>query len=102
MKFQINSDDCTLTVSYLDTDWNIGDEKVHRDLIYNAVAAMALIDNLSGVTFEFPEDTFQFSRAEIQQVFSDDLSKLLGKNSWKALVQAKLSDSDFISQFHMF
>ena len=35
MKFEIDSDTCNLTVNYLDTVWNIGEEKVHRDLIYN-------------------------------------------------------------------
>lgn len=52
-QFEINSDDCTLTVNYLDTVWNIGEDKVQRDLIYNTVAAMAAIDNLSGITYNF-------------------------------------------------
>ena len=54
MKFEIDSEACTLTVNYLDTVWNIGEEKVQRDLIYNSVAAMAAIDNLSGITYNFP------------------------------------------------
>ena len=48
-KYEINSDNCTLTVNYLDTVWNIGEEKVHRDLIYNSAAAMAAIDNLTAI-----------------------------------------------------
>lgn len=51
MKFEINSEDCTLTVNYLDTVWNIGEEKVQRDLVYNSVAAMAAIDNLSKIAY---------------------------------------------------
>ena len=31
-KFEINSDNCTLTVHYLDTVWNIGEEKVQSKL----------------------------------------------------------------------
>lgn len=54
MKFEINSEDCTLTVNYLDTVWNIGEEKVQRNLVYNSVAAMAAIDNLSGSPITFP------------------------------------------------
>lgn len=54
-QFEINSDDCTLTVNYLDTVWNIGEDKVQRDLIYNTVAAMAAIDNLSGIVIPLNE-----------------------------------------------
>lgn len=69
MKFQIDSETCALTVNYLDTVWNIGEEKVQRDLIYNSVAAMAAIDNLSEITYEFSGDSYSFDREQMEDMF---------------------------------
>lgn len=100
MKFLINSNDCSLTVNYLDTVWNIGEDKVHRDLIYNSAAAMALIDNLKKITYEFSGVTFVFTREEIQSSFGNDLQSLLNKEAWNKNIQNKLKDSDFVSSFY--
>lgn len=100
MKFQINSDTCALTVNYLDTVWNIGEEKVNRDLLYNAVAAMAAVDNLSVVTFEFSGASFSFERADIEKVFGTPLSDLLEKEVWKENVQEQIASQDFVNQFY--
>lgn len=99
MKFEINSEDCILTVNYLDTIWNIGEEKVQRDLVYNSVAAMAAIDNLSGITYNFSGDSYSFTREQIEDVFGTPLSNLLKQEKWSEEVQNKLNDTDFIGQF---
>lgn len=98
-KFEINSDDCALTVNYLDTIWNIGEQKVQRDLIYNSVAAMAAIDNLSEITYNFSGDTYSFKRTEIEATFGTPLSNLLEEYTWSEAVQKKLNDADFVKQF---
>ena len=98
-KFEINSDDCALTVNYLDTIWNIGEQKVQRDLIYNSVAAMAAIDNLSEITYNFSGDTYSFKRTEIEATFGTSLSNLLEEDTWGKAVQKKLNDADFVKQF---
>lgn len=90
MKFQIDSDACTLTVNYLDTVWNIGKEKVRRDLIYNSVAAMAAIDNLSDITYEFSGDSYSFDREQIEDIFGSPLSNLFEEGKWISNVQNKL------------
>lgn len=100
MKFEIDSDTCNLTVNYLDTVWNIGEEKVHRDLIYNTVAAMAAIDNLSGITYNFSGDSYSFERTQIEDVFGTPLSNLLEQEKWSNEVQDKLKDTDFVEQFY--
>lgn len=100
MKFQINSETCALTVHYLDTVWNIGEEKVKRDLIYNTVAAMAAIDNLAEITYEFSGNTYSFKREQFEAVFGMPLSKLLTDNSaWKEKVQEQLKSTAFVKQF---
>lgn len=101
MKFQIDSDTCSLTVNYLDTVWNVGKEKVYRDLIYNSVAAMAAIDNLSAVTYEFFGDKFFFDRKQIETVFGTPLSKLLDKETWNEEVQSQLNSPHFEKRFLM-
>ena len=98
-QFEINSDDCTLTVNYLDTVWSIGEDKVQRDLIYNTVAAMAAIDNLSGITYNFSGDRYSFERTQIEDVFGTPLSNLLDPDTWSDTVQKKLNDTDFVKQF---
>ena len=94
MKFEINSETCALTVNYLDTVWNIGEEKVQCDLVYNSVAAMAAIDNLSGIT-----ESYSFSRKQIEEVFGSPLSELLEQEKWNKEVQDKLNSTDFVEQF---
>ena len=99
MEFEIDSEACTLTVNYLDTVRNIGEEKVERDLIYNSVAAMAAIDNLSGITYNFSGASYSFSRKQIEDVFGSPLSELLEQKKWEKEVQGKLNSIDFINQF---
>ncbi len=99
-QFEINSEGCTLTVNYLDTVWNIGEEKVHRDLIYNTVAAMAAIDNLSGIIYNFSGDSFSFSRTQIEELFGAPLSTLLDEETWRHDVQEKLKDTNFVEAFY--
>ena len=98
-KFEINSQDCILTVSYLDTVWNIGEEKVQRDLVYNSIAAMAAIDNLSGITYNFSGDRYSFTRAQLEDIFGTPLSNLLQQENWSEEVQNRLNDMDFVGQF---
>ncbi|MCH5296562.1 MAG: DUF4825 domain-containing protein [Ruminococcus sp.] len=99
MKFEIDSEACTLTVNYLETVLNIGEEKVQRDLIYNSVAAMAAIDNLTGITYNFSDDSYSFSRKQIEEIFGSPLSELLEQERWSKEVQGKLNSTDFIMQF---
>lgn len=100
MQFDINPDTCALTVNYLATVNNIGEDKVHRDILYNSVAAMALIDNLSKVTYNFSGDTFSFTREEIENSFGKNLSSLLQKDGWSKNVQSKLNDQNFVDSFY--
>lgn len=90
-KYKIDSENCALTVVYLDTVWDIGEQKVRQDLVYNAAAAMACIDNLSTITFAFPEYSYSFTRVKIEEVFGDTLCSLLDQKIWKERVQDKIA-----------
>ncbi len=99
-KYEIDSDNCTLTVNYLDTVWNIGEEKVHRDLIYNSAAAMAAIDNLTAITYNFAGDSYSFERKELEDMLGSPLSNLLVPEKWKEEIQTQLSSKEFCDQFY--
>lgn len=99
-KYEIDSDNCTLTVNYLDTVWNIGEEKVHRDLIYNSAAAMAAIDNLMAITYNFAGDSYSFERKELEDMLGSPLSNLLVPEKWREEIQTQLSSKEFCDQFY--
>ena len=99
-KYQIDSEKCALTIVYLDTVWNIGEQKVYQDLLYNTIAAMASIDNLSMVTYEFPEYNCSFTRAEMEKIFGNNLSSLLNEKVWKEKVHDRIANEDFWEQLY--
>lgn len=99
-KFEINPDKLSLTVNYLDTVRNVGKEKIQRDLVYNTVAAMATIDNLSEVTYKFSKETFIFKREQVEKVFGNNLSQLLKSDIWKVKVQERINSKEFINTFY--
>ncbi len=99
MNFEIDSKACILTVNYLDTVRNIGEEKVRRDVVYNSIAAMAAIDNLSGITYHFYDSSYSFTREQIEAIYGASLSDLLDENNWRENVQDKVSDKEFVGQF---
>lgn len=98
---QIDSNTCALTVNYLDTVWNLGEEDVRCSLVYNTVAAMAAIDNLSAVTYEFSGDSYAFERAAIEDAFGSPLSALLDDPAlWNERVRDPLGSTDLVDQFY--
>lgn len=99
-RYEINSNDCILTVYYLDTIWNVGEEKVQRDLVYNSVAAMAAIDNLSEIVYQFSGDSYSFERRDMENIFGGSLSELLSPEKWNDEVQERLTSKDFCQQFY--
>ena len=99
-QYTIDSDLCTVTVDYRDTVWNIGEEKVQRDLLYNAAAVMASIDNLAGITYRFPDGSFTFDRKTMEDAFGSPLSHLLAPAKWRDAVQTRLSSEEFCRQFY--
>ncbi len=97
--YAIDADNCALTVHYLDTVGHIGEQKVRRALIYNSAAAMAAIDNLTAITYQFSGDTYSFDRDQLERSFGAPLSDLLERESWEEKVQNRLNDAAFVAQF---
>ncbi len=98
MKFAINSNQKTLTVKYSGNTKNIGTSKIQRDLLYNSVVAMATIDNLSAITYNFRDNSYQFGRDEIESIFSEPLSTLLESEQFQQKLNTKLKDDQFLRE----
>lgn len=62
-------------------------------------AAMAAIDNLTAITYQFSGDTYSFDRDQLERSFSAPLSDLLERESWEEKVQNRLNDAAFVAQF---
>lgn len=93
--FQLYPEQLTAEISYKEMVSVIGESEVHKALLYNSLAAFALIDNLQAIHYRFDDASYKVTRSDIQQVFGANLSELLNKETWKTNVQDRLKDDDF-------
>lgn len=96
---EIDSKNLKYTIKYEDRVFNIGEYRVKSNLIYNATANFALIDNLEAIEFYFEDVSYTLSRQNIVDWYGDDISSLLKKEVWAERVQSKLSDPKYIDEF---
>lgn len=97
MNFRLLAQKLALEVNYKDTIWNIGEEKVKRSLLYNSIAAFALIDNLQEIDYNFSGTSYQVKRNDIEALHPN-LADILQTNRWKAYVQVKMSNTQYINE----
>lgn len=96
---EIDSKNLKYRIKYEDRVFNIGEYRVKSNLIYNATANFALIDNLEAIEFYFEDVSYTLSRQNIVDWYGDDISSLLKKEVWAERVQSKLSDPKYIDEF---
>ncbi|MGE5629522.1 MAG: DUF4825 domain-containing protein [Caulobacteraceae bacterium] len=96
MTFQLHPDTQTAEVTYNTTVADIGEDKLDRDLIYNATAAFSLIDNLKALKFNFEGSFYTALRGDFEEWYSTDLKTLAEKDAWKNKVQSKLGDDFYV------
>lgn len=96
---EINSDEFEYIINYKETVWGIGEDKVKVDLIYNATANFALIDNLQSITFNFTGDSYSIERIDVQKWYEVNLDDLLDQSVWKNKVQNRLGDKNYVDKF---
>jgi Domain of unknown function (DUF4825) len=94
--FQLDPDQFKIQIKYqaieeMDTD------KVEQSLLYNSLAAFALIDNLQILEYHFPHTTYQAKRADVEQIFGAPLGELLTEEKWKK-VQKRWADAAFLTE----
>lgn len=82
--FEIDSENCGLTINYNCTDWyNNENLYIHKALIYNSVSLFKLINNLETITFNFSGSSYTITREHCP----------LNKN-----IEQKIDDNEFISE----
>lgn len=100
--FEIKGDSGTLTVNYQAAAEEIGRAKVQRDMVYNTVAAMASIDNLLEIVYQFSDGSYSFAREEVEEAWETPLPKLLEKKIWDREVRGQLNSREFVRRFSAF
>ena len=80
--FEIDSENCGLTINYNCTDWyNNENLYIHKALIYNSVSLFKLINNLETITFNFSGSSYTITREAIEKYYP---------------VDQKINDNEFI------
>lgn len=66
--FEIDAENCGLTIDYHFTDWYDNESLyTERALVYNALSAFALIENLEYITFNFSGSSYTVTREAIEE-----------------------------------
>ena len=82
--FEIDSENCGLTINYNCTDWyNNENLYIHKALIYNSVSLFKLIDNLETITFNFSGNSYTITRKAIEKYYP---------------VDQKINDNEFVCE----
>jgi hypothetical protein len=116
--FQLFSDKLTAQVNFIDSKLNAGkisidskssslegisgvsnteyQNEVNKSLLYNSIAAFALIDNLEGILYHFTDITYTVTREDIETTYGD-LDSLLKKDTWEKVVRNPLGDKEYVT-----
>jgi len=120
MKFQIIPEELTFKVIFTDSVVKAGKNNVskrpyaslglqdeldkayvsdvHKSLIYNSIAAFALIDNLEKIVYNFSDAIYTVARKDMADFLHTEPVLLLDDGKWKTEVQDKLKDSEFVDR----
>lgn len=99
--FEIDSQDCGLTIDYHFTDWYVNENLyVEKSMIYNSVAIFALIDNVQYINYNFSGSAYRITREEIEKKYPD-FDKIIGKSGideegFNQYVEQKMNDDSFV------
>ncbi|EST53644.1 hypothetical protein T458_23035 [Brevibacillus panacihumi W25] len=96
--YELESDRFTVNLHYKEAAGEIGMKELKRKLLYNSLAAFALIDNLQGVHYHFTDTTLTARRADVERVFPGPLAELLKEERWQEDVQKKWADEEFLEK----
>lgn len=96
--FQLRPEKFTIEIHYEEKTTDIEAKLFEQAMLYNSVAAFALVDNLQTVEYRFSDTTVVAKRVAIQGLFGEDLASLLTKEKWRTGVQDKLRDDQFVEE----
>lgn len=96
-EYQLYPDKLKVELNYNVSRESIGEDiTLAKALIYNSIAAFALIDNLEIINYNFGDSKFYVFRADVKRWYGKDPKELLNKNEWKNNVQGKLKNRQYV------
>lgn len=99
--FEIDSQDCGLTIDYHFTDWYGNDNLyVEKSMIYNAASIFALVENVRYINFNFSGSAYRITRNTFEQNYPNWKKVLqraqIDKNNFNQYVEMKMNDPTFV------
>lgn len=101
--FEIDSENCGVTIDYHFTDWYYNENLyTERALVYNSVSAFALIENLTYIIFNFSGSSYLVTREAVEKNYPDyeeifeDHS--LDTEKFVQYVEQKMNDGLFVEK----
>ena len=98
--FEIDSENCGLTINYHFTDWYDGNSYTEKALVYNSVSMFSLIENLESITFNFSGSSFSIVRDAIEENYPgySEINKggKINIKKFHKYVDSKINDNEFV------
>lgn len=100
--FEIDSENCGVTIDYHATDW-YGNEELYTEkgLIYNSVSAFALIRNLEYIRYNFSGSSYMITREKMEQNYPGYCQVVTGqeidKEAFDQYVESKMNEDEFVT-----
>ena len=99
--FEIDSENCGLTINYHFTDWYDGNLYTEKALVYNSVSMFSLIENLESITFNFSGSSFSIARDAIEENYPgySGINKegKINIKKFHKYVDSRINDYEFVS-----
>ncbi|WP_025026066.1 DUF4825 domain-containing protein [Caldalkalibacillus mannanilyticus] len=96
--YQLYPDVYTLEVNYKENVTEIDSLKLDQTLLYNAIVAFSLIENLEEIHFRFPDVVVKVSREGIEQWVGLTLKEIIDIEAWLKESKRKLEDIEYVRQ----
>ena len=101
--YEIDSENCGVTIDYHTTDWYGNDDLyTEKAMIYNSVSALALIGNLKYIRYNFSGSSYMITREKIEQNYPEYQQVVSGKEideeAFDRYVEQKMNDEKFVAE----
>jgi hypothetical protein len=93
-KYSQDPETFTFEIDFQGDSTQIESIRLKKEIIYSAVSAFALIENLQTVKYHYTDTIYTVNRASIEKQYGD-LQSLLNESSWRSM-QEKLKDSGYV------
>lgn len=99
--FQLYPEQLTAELRFQVRAGDLQEEKLKQLLVYNSTANFVMIDNLQKLILTFEDQVFTIRRDEVESWYGSQvpLASLRDVGTWKKEVQARLDDSNYVSEY---